>query len=60
MPDLEVGVTLPVLSEGLSLVELDVTPMPGHNETDPLVFTLEDAIQVAEFAKQNNRHQVAS
>lgn len=36
-----------------------VTPMIGHNDTDPLVFTLEDAAQVAEFAKANNLHQVA-
>ncbi|MGP3593072.1 fibronectin type III domain-containing protein [Vagococcus sp. WN89Y] len=36
-----------------------VTPMIGHNDTDPLVFTVEDAIQVAEFAKQNNLHQVS-
>jgi len=36
-----------------------VTPMIGHNDTDPLIFTVEDAIQVAEFAKQNNLHQVS-
>lgn len=37
-----------------------VTPMIGHNDTDPLVFTLEDAVKVAEFSKANNLHQVSN
>lgn len=39
--------------------KVGVTPMFGHNDVDPEVFELDDAVDLAAFAKENNLYMVS-